>query len=188
MRFERPWRPGPPIDLAAADARLRIPHREGCDPNPLDPSNPDDRRRLISYIWPDERERLERIDAALSVAAPRPPMVVRASASEWLPDALGRRHDGELTVVWHSVMRQYVDTREWQRLTDAFATALQLAPDRPIAFVGMEPASIGMGDELTIRSQPTGPVTRLAGCNDHGPPVVWDPSVTATAAGGQPVG
>jgi HAD superfamily hydrolase (TIGR01509 family) len=188
VRFEQPWRPAPAIDLAAAAAALAITHREGCDPNPLEPSDPDDRRRLISYIWPDERDRLARMDAALSVAAPRPPMVVRAGAIEWLPDALCRRRDGELTVVWHSVVRQYVDGDEWSALQDAFGAALAAAPERPIAWVGMEPASTGAGGEVTLRSAPDRPPTRLASCDDHGPPVVWsDAAPSADPPAGQPI-
>jgi hypothetical protein len=189
VRFDEPWQPGPPIELLAVAESLRISHREGCDPNPLDPSNPEDRRRLISYIWPDEPVRVARIQAALSVAAPRPPMVVRASADEWLPEALQRRRDGELTVVWHSIMRQYLEAGAWRRLTEAFATALREAPDRPIAWVGMEPASIAVGDAVTIRTAPDGPVIRLATCDDHGPPVVWRAgSDPATPAADQPIG
>ncbi|MFZ0388707.1 MAG: HAD-IA family hydrolase [Solirubrobacteraceae bacterium] len=174
VRFEEPWRPAPGIDLAAATAALRITHREGCDPNPLDPSSPDDRRRLISYIWPDEPDRLARLDAALSVAAPRPPMVVRAQAIEWLPDALSRRRDGELTVIWHSVMRQYVDPAEWQALFEAFAVALAACPERPIVWVGMEPIAGGCGDEITLCTGTDRAATRVASCADHGPTVVWE--------------
>jgi HAD superfamily hydrolase (TIGR01509 family) len=182
VRFEQPWRPAPGIDLAAAAAALRVSHREGCDPNPLDPSSPDDRRRLISYIWPDEPDRLARLDAALSVAAPRPPMVVKAQAIEWLPDALSRRRDGELTVVWHSVMRQYVDPGEWQALLEAVGAALVTSPERPIAWVGMEPVSNGPGDTITVRTAPDQAATQVAHCDDHGPPVVWE------LAADQPIG
>ncbi len=182
VRFEQPWRPAPAIDLAAAAAALRISHREGCDPNPLDPSSPDDRRRLISYIWPDEPDRLARSDAALSVAAPRPPMVVRARALDWLPDALDRRRDGELTVVWHSVMRQYVTDAEWQRLLAAFGDALAANPERPIAWVGMEPVPGGTGAAITLQTTGDQAATRIARCDDHGPPVVWE------LAGDQPIG
>ena len=81
-------------------------------------------------------------------------MVVRARAIEWLPDALSRRRDGELTVVWHSVMRQYVDPGEWQALGDASDAALAAHPERPIAWVGMEPVSGGGGFEITLRRAP----------------------------------
>jgi HAD superfamily hydrolase (TIGR01509 family) len=174
MCFEQPWRPPPAIDLVAAAAALQISHREGCDPNPLDPSSPDDRRRLISYIWPDELDRLARLDAALSVAAPRPPMVVRARAIEWLPDALARRRDGELTVVWHSVMRQYVSAAEWQELSEAVAAAVTANPERPIALVAMEPMPGDAGFEITLRVGAEHAERRIAGCGDHGPPIVWE--------------
>jgi HAD superfamily hydrolase (TIGR01509 family) len=181
VRFEQPWQPEPAatcaergIDLAAAAAALRIIHREGCDPNPLDPSSPDDRRRLISYIWPDEPDRLQRLDGALSVAAPRPPMVVRARAIEWLPDALDRRRDGELTVVWHSVMRQYVARDEWRALSETFGAALAANPKRPIVWVGMEPVPGGIGDAITLQTAPDQAARRVARCDDHGPPVVWE--------------
>jgi hypothetical protein len=174
VRFEQPWRPAPAIDLTAAATALRISHREGCDANPLDPASPDDRRRLISYIWPDERDRLARLDAALSVAAPRPPMVVRAQAVDWLPDALSRRRDGELTVVWHSLMRQYVDPGEWRALLEAFGAALAANPERPIAWVGMEPVSGVFGGEITVQTAPDQMARRVARCDDHGPPVVWE--------------
>jgi HAD superfamily hydrolase (TIGR01509 family) len=174
VRFAQPWQPAPAIDLAAAAAALRITHREGCDPDPLDPASPEDRRRLISYIWPDERDRLRRLDAALSVAAPRPPMVVKARAIEWLPDALSRRRDGELTVVWHSVMRQYVALDEWRALLEALRAALAANPERPIAWVGMEPVRGGTGADITLQTAPDQPARRLAQCDDHGPPVVWE--------------
>ena len=182
VRFDQPWQPAPAIDLATAAAALRITHREGCDPNPLDPSSPDDRRRLIAYIWPDEPDRLARLDAALSVAAPRPPMVVRAQAIEWLPDALSRRRDGELTVVWHSVMRQYVTPDEWQALVAAFGVALAANRERPIVWVGMEPVPGGAGAEITLQTAPDQAATRVARCDDHGPPVAWE------LDGDQPIG
>jgi HAD superfamily hydrolase (TIGR01509 family) len=174
VRFEQPWEPPPAIDLVAAADALRISHREGCDPNPLDPSNPDDRRRLISYIWPDELDRLARLDAALSVAAPRPPMVVKARAIEWLPDALSRRRDGELTVVWHSVMRQYVSAAECQELSDAVVAAVAANPERPIALVGMEPVPGDAGFEITLRVGADHAERRIASCGDHGPRIVWE--------------
>ena len=60
LRFIDPWVPPPPIDLAAAAAKLRIVARAGCDLAPLDPTRPDDQLTLLSYIWADELDRVSR--------------------------------------------------------------------------------------------------------------------------------
>ena len=57
------WGGAPPPDVP-----LRIASRAGVDLNPLDPSNPADRVRLLSYVWPDQPERLARMRAALAIA------------------------------------------------------------------------------------------------------------------------
>ena len=113
VRFADPWKPPPALDLAEAARRLCIVAREGCDPAPLDPRNPEDRLTALSYIWPDERERLERARAALRLAAEHPPPVVALMAEQWLPQALAGADDGQLTVVWQSVVRQYVEPESW---------------------------------------------------------------------------
>lgn len=78
LRFVDPWLPPPTADLAAVGAQLRIVARAGCDVAPLDPRLPDDQLTLLSYIWPDELHRIERMRAALSVAARDPvPVVAR---------------------------------------------------------------------------------------------------------------
>ena len=180
VRFVAPWRPGPPGDLAVAAAALRIVHRQGCDPHPLDPSNPDDRRRLLSYIWPDETERLERLRAALEIAAPTPPMVVRSAAADWLPDALRRRGTEELTVVWHSVVRQYVDPAAWEATRAVFRDAAADDPGRPVVWVSMEPTPERIfGCAVTITAAPDlSADVELARCGDHGPPVAWETTQT----------
>jgi hypothetical protein len=178
VRFENPWRPGPPIDLAAAQEQLRIAHRAGCDLAPLDPSLAEDRRRLLSYIWPDEPERLQRLQAALTIAAADPLPVTRGSASEWLPAELARRRPGELTVVWHSVVRQYVPETEWAAVIECVRAASTAQPDRPIMRVAMEPRRDHMIDfAVSLHTDPDGPGQILGGCGDHGPPVVWSPPV-----------
>src|SRR5947209_4841585 len=39
--------------------------RRGCDRNPIDPATEAGRIALLSYIWPDQRERFARIEAAI---------------------------------------------------------------------------------------------------------------------------
>ena len=168
LRFVDPWAPPPPIDLEAAAAALRITARAGCDLAPLDPTQPDDQLALLSYIWPDEPHRIERMRAALSVAAREPIPVAARRGSEWLPEMLGAGHNGELTVVWHSVMRQYVEADEWGAIERAIERR------RGVVRLSMEPAfEQDARMQLTVHDPADGPETRLALCDDHGLPIRW---------------
>src|SRR3546814_14303362 len=56
VRIAAEWTGPTPLD-----ASLEIAGRQGCDVNPLDPSATADRERLLSYVRPDQPERLARI-------------------------------------------------------------------------------------------------------------------------------
>src|SRR3546814_7408885 len=77
VRIAAEWTGPTPLD-----ASLEIAGRQGCDVNPLDPSATADRERLLSYVWPDQPERLARIAAALDAAAAAGTRVERADRSE----------------------------------------------------------------------------------------------------------
>ncbi len=169
LRFVEPWVRPPTADLAGAAAALWIVARAGCDVAPLDPSRPDDQLALLSYIWPDELHRIERIRAALSVAARDPVPVAARRGSEWLPEVLAGAADGELVVVWHSVIRQYVEPGEWA----AIEAALDGRPN--VVRLSMEPALDRTARmELTVHDPADAPAQRLAVCDDHGLPIRWD--------------
>ncbi|NLP82558.1 DUF2332 domain-containing protein [Microbacterium sp. CFH 90308] len=64
---------------------LHMPHvvwRAGIDVAPLDAAAVDDRRFLTSLVWPGEQGRVDRIRAALDIAAADPPRLVAADATE----------------------------------------------------------------------------------------------------------
>jgi hypothetical protein len=169
LRFTDPWVPPPPIDIEATAAQLRITARAGCDLAPLDPARPEDQITLLSYIWPDELHRIERMRAALAVAAADPVPVTSSSGSEWLPGALAAAKDGELTVVWHSVMRQYVEPAEWE----AIERALDGRPG--VVRLCMEPDfSQRAPMQLTVHDPAHAPARLLAVCDDHGLPIRWE--------------
>ena len=169
LRFVDPWAPPPPIDLEATASALRIEARAGCDLSPLDPTRPEDQLTLLSYIWPDEPHRIDRMRAALSVAALAPIPIAARPASEWLPPALAAGGEDELIVVWHSVMRQYVEPGEW-------AAIEQTLDARPgVVRLSMEPAfDRDARMELTVHDPAGAPATRLAVCDDHGLPIRWE--------------
>jgi hypothetical protein len=174
VRFIDPWSPPPAIDLGAAARALRITAREGCDLAPLDPRSAAAQLTVLSYIWPDEPDRMARTKAALEVATREPAIVATQDATAWLPAALARRLDDEVTVVWHSLVRQYVQQEHWQALESAFRRAVQQHPRAPLVWLSMEPGADHLtGMRLTARTAPDEPELLLATCHDHGPPTSW---------------
>jgi hypothetical protein len=90
-------------------APVRIVRRRGCDLAPLDITSPADRERLLAYVWPDQPERLARVEAAISIAAADPPLLDRADAADWIEAALDPAavEPGVTRVLMHAVALQY---------------------------------------------------------------------------------
>ncbi|TMK38067.1 MAG: DUF2332 domain-containing protein [Actinobacteria bacterium] len=175
VRFLEPWSPPPDIDLLDAARSLQIAERSGCDVAPLDPASPEDRLLALSYIWPDEPERMDRIRAALELAAHDPPPIAAAPADTWLPAKLADRPADVLTVVWHSVFRQYVGPDRWTELEAIYARSARASPRAPIVWLSMEPGDDHLANmQLSVRLSPREPERHLAWCGDHGPPVRWE--------------
>jgi hypothetical protein len=192
VRFIEPWLPLPDIDLPAAARALNIVERAGCDLAPIDPTDPEGRLTLLSYIWPDERHRLDRLAAALQLAAQARVPVTAAAARDWLPCALAQAHPAgvptqALTVIWHSLVRQYVPAEEWEALQQAFAAAARHSEKHSegsqpptvvqptVVWMSMEASHDSRAHiELALRIDPAGPAQHLAFCGDHGPPVRWE--------------
>lgn len=96
-RYSYRYAGGPDLDPAAGvsgvvlhsrvsgNPPLRMPDvvwRAGIDLAPLDAADPADRAFLTSLVWPGETGRVERIEAALDIAAADPPHLVRGDATE----------------------------------------------------------------------------------------------------------
>lgn len=175
LRFVDPWVPPPPIDLGATAASLDIAARAGCDLAPLDPGREEDRLALLSYIWPDEPHRIERMRAALEVARGAPIAIAARRAAEWLPEALRDGSEDEVTVVWHSVLRQYVDPAEWETIERTLRAVADGDSGRRLVRLSMEPARDRAARmQLTVHDPAGAPAARLAMCDDHGLPIYWE--------------
>jgi hypothetical protein len=73
--------------------------RVGVDLDPLDVTDPDDARWLRACLWPDQPERIARLEAELALAAAAPPLLLHGDAVEVLPDAFARVPADALPVV-----------------------------------------------------------------------------------------
>lgn len=131
------WTGRPPADLGH---RLRVVGRAGCDLTPVDVSTEDGRLHLSSFVWADQLDRWNRLRDALDLAATDPVKVDRSAGPEWLANRLARAERDVLTVVWHSVVWQYVSPADRAMgravLADAAAKA---TPTSPLALLVFEP-------------------------------------------------
>lgn len=171
VRFVEPWTFG----VSPLPAQCTVVERRGCDLAPVDPTTKDGRLRLRSYVWPDQTERLERLDAALAVALRVPAPVDRADATSWLQGQLTANRTAATdttTVVVHSIMFQYLSRGGQRGLLAAIERAGRRAtPDAPFAWLRMEPG--GEQAEIRLTSWPGGATRLLATSSYHGPPVHW---------------
>jgi hypothetical protein len=176
LRFEQPWVGLPPADL---DVPPVIAERRGCDPAPVDPVTPEGRLTLMSYVWADWLERVHRLESALAVAAGGPPTPVdRGGLGDWLEQQLAEPRPGVLTVVWHSVMWQYVEAPERRRaLAVMTAAGARSSPAAPLAHLRFEPAWLGrnrLAFQLLLTLWPgSGADELLATAPGHGLPTDW---------------
>ncbi|WP_228000719.1 DUF2332 domain-containing protein [Nocardia australiensis] len=168
------WRGPVPQWLVGAvrrHPRVTVVERRGCDPTPLDPLSPRDSFALRAYVWPDHFARAARLEGALRLAEKIPADIVVTGARDFLADI--QLMPGTLTLVWHSVMSQYVNEDEWQAVTaELERLAAASRPDAGFACVAFEPQNNSddrNGFRLTVRLGGAEPVV-LARAMPHGVP------------------
>jgi hypothetical protein len=88
--------------------RLSIAWRAGIDLNPLDVTSPDDVAWLRTLVWPEQHERLARLDAALALARADPPRVVAGDLNEGLEVLAVQAPSDATLVVMHTAVLWYV--------------------------------------------------------------------------------
>lgn len=170
--FEDPW-----VDRAPyLEASLEVAHRRGCDVAPIDPSTDEGVSRLRSFLWPDQIERRQRLDAAIAVARRVPAVVDEADAGAWVEEQLRDPVPGVATVVYHSIVLQYLPRPSFDRMRSAIGDAGRRATaEAPLHWLRMEPA--GEVADVRLRTwagRPDHPVEELlATTGYHGPPVTW---------------
>lgn len=167
------WRGRPLVPWPA----LQVVERLGSDVMPVDVRTTEGRLTLTAYVWPDQRERLERLRGALAVAQDTPAEVRRSAARDFVGQ-LGLRA-GAVTVLWHSVMWQYLDDAEQHDVTAAIERLGAEATDEaPFAHLLLEPQRRTPDAEheflVVLTEWPTGERRVLGTSRGHGMPTDWD--------------
>ena len=158
-------------------AALEIVERHGYDIAPLDATGRDGELTLLSYVWPDQSERLDRLRGAISIARLVPAALERHNAVDAVAGLSVAA--GTLTVLWHSIMWQYLSADDQAAVRAGIdALGARAQSDAPFAHLALEPQrrtpDAPVEFAVRARSWPGGDDTVLAVCSPHGPPVVWE--------------
>ena len=157
---------------------LNVVERIGCDTAPVDPATTEGRTLLTAYVWPDQQSRLHRLRGAFEVAAATPAHVRRERALDLV--ARLEPQDGACTVLWHSIVWQYLDAAEQaavrghvERLAGAASA------EAPFVHLALEPTRRTAGGEheflVVVEQWPHAPEPAVLGtAAGHGPPVSWE--------------
>jgi hypothetical protein len=108
----------PPMNRPAT-----VVERKGCDVHPIDPATADGALALRASIWADQLGRLALLDGALEVARAMPFDVEATGAVAFLERELAREDPAVATVVFHSVVMQYVAEEDRRRIEALIAEA-----------------------------------------------------------------
>src|SRR5262249_26783139 len=153
VRFVDCWEGTPPLDVPCT-----VVGRDGCDADPVDPTTEAGRLTLVSYVWPDQRERIATLRAALDVAARVPARVERVRAAEWLRRSLGEPTTADVaTVVFHSIVWQYLPDDERRLVQHTIEEAgARATSSAPLAWLRFEPSADARRAELRLACWPGG--------------------------------
>ena len=161
--------PSPPVD-----APIRVIERAACDRRPTDLRDPDQRRRLMAYVWADQAERLTRARAAIEVTQANDVRVEAGDAVDWTRARVAPEA-GAVTVLFHSVFWQYMAAESQAALAALIAEiGARAAPDAPFAWLRLEPPDSVPRMEVRLTLWPGGEERILAETHPHGAYVRWN--------------
>jgi len=175
--------PSSPVSLAGAwlgtpppPGPVEVAERTGGDRSPIDPTTDSGRLALAAYVWPDQRARMERLRGALEIAAAVPAELRQELASGTLKRiALA---DGSWTVLWHSIVRQYLDDEQRAAVSEGIgALGAAATASARFAWLCLEPHRRTSNGEclVTLTTWPGGTQRVLGSASPHGVPVTWQP-------------
>lgn len=158
------------------DGELKLAARGASDKLPIHLLRPAERLRLRSFVWPDQTDRLRRLDAAIALAATvRLRAPEKADAGQAVANWLEARREGAAAVLFHSIVWQYLPPETKHAVVAAMAAAgAQASMEKPLAWLRMEPLSPkNPFAALSLTVWPGGATRHLADCDYHGRWIAW---------------
>lgn len=152
-------------------APVTVVARAGVDRAPIDLTR--ERERLLAYVWPDQTERVARLEAAIADFLADSVELERADAADWVEKTVTLAA-GAVTVVLHSIAFQYFPAASQNRITaHLVGLGATATPEAPLAWLRFE--FDGAADEPTLRLRlwPGGDDRLLARAHPHGASVEW---------------
>ncbi len=113
--------------------------RRGLDVNPLNVLQEEDAKWLLACVWPDHRERRERLQAAISVARQHPPTVVAGDLTTELSTVLAEAPRSARLVVFHSATLPYLVE---ERRQDLARILMKASRQREVVWISNEASGL----------------------------------------------
>lgn len=154
---------------------VEIVEKAACDLNPLDPSLPEDRLRLLSYVWAGQTDRVERTAGAIDLARRHPVAIDKQDGVLWLKDRLANRLDGVCTVIFTTIAWQYLpDEAKSEGEAMMLEAGLKATKQSPLAELHLEGVGEVPGAAITLKLWPYDIDTHLGRADFHGRWVKWE--------------
>ncbi|MFP5077155.1 DUF2332 domain-containing protein [Rhizobium sp. YIM 134829] len=169
VRLAPDWSGHPP-----PQANSIVLERAGCDLRPVNAGDPEDALRLLSYLWADQTDRIERTRAALGLAVEAGVVIEKADALSWLERRLAERRPGCVHVIYHTIVWQYLP-KAAREAGEALieAAGRSASDDSPLAHLSLESDGLDPGAALVLQLWPTGERRQLGRACFHGRWVNW---------------
>jgi hypothetical protein len=117
-----------PVPAGLLGQRPVVRDRLGLDLEPVDVTNDDAVRLLKAFVWMGQDDRLAAIDRAVQAVRTDPPEIRRGDYVELLPEILGSRPPGALTVVFETASTGYLTADRRRLLHRALDEAAEVEP------------------------------------------------------------
>ena len=131
----------------AESGAVSVAWRAGIDLNPLDVTDPDDVRWLQTLVWPEQHDRLARLNAAVAVAQTQPPRIVPGDLNARLAEVAAQAPSYATLVVFHTAVIYYLTDAD----RAAFVTQVGLLDGH---WISQEVVDVLPGVAGRLRQQP----------------------------------